>query len=74
MDDPAGREEATRRALRTTGTLGILAQAAVKGFLDFPSVFTRLVSTTTSRARVSLLEGVLARATARKERLPAAAR
>ena len=33
----ADREEATRRALRTTWTLGILEQAAIEGLLDLPS-------------------------------------
>src|SRR4029453_16236516 len=66
MDDPAGREEAPRRALRTTGTLGILEQAAIEGLLDLPMVLTQLLTTTTFRAGAVLIQDLLARDTARK--------
>lgn len=68
MDDPEGREEATRRALRTTGTLGILEQAAISGLLDLPSVLTQLLTTTTFRAGAELIQDLLARDVARKSR------
>jgi predicted nucleic acid-binding protein len=68
MDDPDGREEATRRALRTTGTLGILEQAAMRELLDLPSVLTQLFTTTTFRARAALIQDLLARDVFRKSR------
>ena len=68
MDDPDGREEATRRALRTTGTLGILEQAAMRELLDLPSVLTQLFTTTTFRARAALIQDLLARDAARESR------
>ena len=68
MDDPEGREEATRRALRTTGTLGVLEQAAIRGLLDLPSVLTQLLTTTTFRARAELIQDLLARDAVRKSR------
>ena len=70
MDDPAGREEATRRALRTTGTLGVLEQAAIDGLLDLPTVLTQLLTTTTFRARAALIQDLLARDAARKANPP----
>jgi predicted nucleic acid-binding protein len=68
IDDPEGREEATRRALRTTGTLGVLEQAAISGLLDLPSVLTQLLTTTTFRAHADLIQDLLARDAARKSR------
>src|SRR5215510_7996343 len=38
MDDFEGREEAERRALTVTGTLGVLETAAIRGLIDLPSV------------------------------------
>ena len=70
MDDPAGREEATRRALRTTGTLGILEQAAIEGWLDLPTVLTQLLTTTTFRAGAVLIQDLLARDATRKANPP----
>lgn len=66
MDDPDGREEAARRGLRTTGTLGILEQAAMRELLDLPSVLTQLLTTTTFRAGAALIQDLLARDTARR--------
>jgi predicted nucleic acid-binding protein len=68
MDDPDGREEAARRGLRTTGTLGILEQGAMRGLLDLPSVLTQLLTTTTFRARAALIQDLLTRDAARKSR------
>jgi predicted nucleic acid-binding protein len=70
MDDPEGREEATRRALRTTGTLGVLEQAAIEGLLDLPSVLTQLLTTTSFRARAELIQDLRARDVARKSSPP----
>ncbi len=70
IDDPDGRAEAARRALRTAGTLGILEQAAMRELLDLPSVLTELFTTTTFRARAALIQDLLARDAARKSRPP----
>jgi predicted nucleic acid-binding protein len=35
IDDGEGREEARRRGLRITGLLGVIRDAALRGFLDF---------------------------------------
>ena len=44
MDDPEGRKEATRRALRTTGTLEVLdGTCRDDGLLDLPTVLTQLL-------------------------------
>lgn len=45
MDDWEGRQEAERRALQVTGTLGILERAAIRGLLDLPTALTRLQAT-----------------------------
>jgi len=45
MDDWEGRREAERRALRVTGTLGILERAAERGLLDLPAILARLQAT-----------------------------
>jgi predicted nucleic acid-binding protein len=68
MDDPDGREEAARRALRTTGTLGILEQAAMRGLLDLPNILAHLFTTTTFRASAALIQDLLARDAARRDR------
>jgi predicted nucleic acid-binding protein len=70
MDDPEGREEATQRALRTTGTLEVLEQVAIDGLLDLPTVLTQLLATTTFRAGAGLLQELLARDTACKANPP----
>ncbi len=45
IDDLAGRNEAERRHLRITGTLGTLADAHMAGLLDFQRALERLKST-----------------------------
>jgi uncharacterized protein len=45
IDDKQGRAEAARRNLAVIGTLGVLAAAAEKGFLDFPEAIHRLQQT-----------------------------
>jgi hypothetical protein len=42
IDDLQGREEAQRRGLRVTGTVGVLREAAVLGLLDLPRALKRL--------------------------------
>jgi len=69
MDDFEGREEAERRALTVTGTLGVLETAAIRGLIDLPSVLAQLQATT-FYASQRLYDGVLARDAARKSRPP----
>ena len=45
IDDWEGRVEATRRHLRVTGTLGVLAEAHQRHLLDFESALSRLLQT-----------------------------
>lgn len=45
IDEAAGRQEASRRHIRVTGTLGVLRSAAEKGIIDVPYVLGRLQAT-----------------------------
>jgi len=45
IDDAAGRMEASRRGILNTGTLGVLRAAALKEFVDLPTVLARLLET-----------------------------
>jgi len=45
MDDARGRAEAERRAIRTTGTLGVLVAASRKGLLDLGTALEALQRT-----------------------------
>jgi predicted nucleic acid-binding protein len=67
IDDAEGREEAESRALRATGTLGILDAAALHNLIDLPPVLVRLQATT-FRARQELFQDLLARNAARRQR------
>lgn len=60
IDDRDGRREATRRGITTTGTLGILIDAAGRGLLDLADAFDRLDRTTFS-ASPTLLREILDR-------------
>lgn len=60
MDEGKGRREAIRRKLRITGTLGVLGDAASKGWVDIPSAIERLRETS-FRASPSLLHSFLVR-------------
>ena len=51
IDDAAGRLEATRRGIATTGTLGVLRAAAVKKLVELPPALGRLLE---SNFRVSM--------------------
>jgi len=46
IDDKDGRDEAMRRHIPITGTLGVLRAAALKGLIDLPEVIQRLRQTT----------------------------
>ena len=65
MDEGKGRREAQRRNVRVTGTLGVLNDAASRGWVDLPSAFERL-RRTTFRASPRLLQGLLDRNARRK--------
>jgi predicted nucleic acid-binding protein len=45
IDDGDGREEARRRGLRITGLLGVIRDAALRGFLDFDDAIQKLRNT-----------------------------
>jgi predicted nucleic acid-binding protein len=45
IDDGDGREEARRRGLRITGLLGVIRDAALRGFLNFDEALQKLRST-----------------------------
>jgi uncharacterized protein len=45
IDEIAGREEARRRSLRVTGTLGVLRTGADAGLVDVREVLARLAAT-----------------------------
>lgn len=45
IDDAEGREEARRRGLRITGLLGVIRDAALRGFLDFDEALQKLRNT-----------------------------
>jgi predicted nucleic acid-binding protein len=66
MDEGKGRREAIRHNLRITGTLGVLNDAASRGWVDLPSAFERLRQTT-FRASPSLLQSLLDRDAERKK-------
>ena len=45
IDDAAGRNEATRRGIPSTGTLGILRAAAIRQLPDLPTSLKNLAGT-----------------------------
>ena len=67
IDQETGRLEAKRRHIPTTGTLGILDDAARRGLVDLPLAIQRLRSTN-FRAADSLLEWLIARNQQRKKK------
>lgn len=42
IDDREGREEARRRGLRITGLLGVIRDAALRGYIDFDAAIQKL--------------------------------
>jgi len=67
MDEENGRHEADQRHIRTTGTLGVLEDAASRGFLDLSVSLARL-RTTNFRVSESLLQWFLDRDAHRRKR------
>ncbi len=62
IDERKGRQEAQRRGLLTTGTLGVLMAAADLRLIEPEAAYDRLISTTTfrstARLRASFLDAV----------------
>jgi predicted nucleic acid-binding protein len=54
IDERKGRLEATRRGLRTTGTLGVLLSGGELGLIDSAGAYRRLLSETSFRASAAL--------------------
>ncbi len=65
MDDWDGRQEAERRHLEVTGTLGVLERASIRGLLDLPTAIARL-QMTNFYVRDEIVQELLARDSARK--------
>lgn len=59
VDETAGRIEASRRGIRTTGTLGVLRAAAIKEYVDLPTALARLLETN-FRVSMELVSALLA--------------
>ncbi len=64
MDDRAGRLAAAQYGLAVIGTLGILEQADVRGWIELPQALERLRQTNT-RLDPKLIEAALKRHQAR---------
>ncbi len=60
MDDLSGRAEASRQRVVTTGTLGLLETASLRGLLDLPVAVSRLL-TTNFRVAQAIIDDLLAR-------------
>jgi predicted nucleic acid-binding protein len=67
IDDAAGRTEAARRGIPSTGTLGILRAAAVRQLLDLP-IALRSLAATNFRVSESLIAELFAEDCERKRR------
>lgn len=61
IDDRVGRLEADRRGITTTGTLGVLLAADIRGFLNAEVEFRSLLTNTNFRADFTTRESFLAR-------------
>jgi predicted nucleic acid-binding protein len=68
IDDAAGRSEATRRGIPSTGTLGILRAAAIRQLLDLPTSLKNLAATN-FRVSQRLIVELVVEDTARKRHL-----
>lgn len=66
MDDRAGRNAAIHCGLAVIGTIGLLEQAAMRGFLDLPPVMERLRQTN-ARLNSDLVHAALQRDRSRKQ-------
>jgi predicted nucleic acid-binding protein len=59
IDEVVGRVEASRRGIRTTGTLGVLRAAALTELVDLPTALARLLETN-FRVSTELVSALLA--------------
>ena len=66
MDDRAGRSAARHCGVAVIGTLGLLEQAAARGFLNLPDAINRLRQTN-ARLHPELISAALQRDMARKQ-------
>jgi predicted nucleic acid-binding protein len=66
MDDRAGRSAAIHCGIAVIGTVGLLEQAAVRGFLELPQAMERLRQTN-ARLDPDLIDAAIARDKARKQ-------
>lgn len=67
MDDHAGRRAATQWGLPVIGTLGLIEQAALRGWIDLPQTLERLRQTN-ARVDPTLIEAALERHKTRSDR------
>ena len=67
LDETEGRQEALRRGLAVSGTVGVLEKAAQRDLIELSAAFERL-SRTNFRIAPELLHQALQRETARRER------
>ena len=68
MDDRAGRKAAVSCGIAVIGTIGLLEQAAARGFLELPEKLDRL-GRTNARLDPELIQAALERDKARKQGL-----
>jgi predicted nucleic acid-binding protein len=61
IDERRGSDEAERRKLTVTGTLGVLLNAGLQRFIDPEAAFRRLISTTNFRVSAGLESEFLVR-------------
>jgi predicted nucleic acid-binding protein len=61
IDERRGRQEAQRRGLSTTGTLGVLLSAHLRGLLNAEAMYQDLVTTTNFRSTPELASTFLLR-------------
>ena len=66
IDDRAARRIAARRGILTSGTVGILEEAAASGFLDLQEVIRKLLSTN-FRINLEVVREVIARDAKRRD-------
>lgn len=67
IDDRAGRNAAIHCGLAVVGTIGLLEQAAARGFIELPATLTRLQQTN-ARLNPELIRAALARDQARQKK------
>lgn len=69
MDDRAGRNAAIQCGLAVVGPVGLLEQAAARGFIDLPSTMERLRQTN-ARLDPELIRDALSRDQTRQRKPP----